>query len=203
MSVQDVTLNPKILQSATKVFLDKGFLNASVKDICQDAGVTTGALYKRYKGKAELFDAVVEPSLEKLSALGTNRLNKSIKLLANEELMKIWDNEEQNYITQTNFFYDIYEGMKLLLCCSEGTKHSNFLHEFVENCIEATYTFSKEVYKRGMSEKLIDRDALHVVLTAYWTSIFEPIVHGYSREKAIETSKILAKFFDWKNVLGY
>ena len=32
--------------------LAKGFADASVQEICKNAGVTTGALYTRYKGKA-------------------------------------------------------------------------------------------------------------------------------------------------------
>ncbi|MCT4542116.1 MAG: TetR/AcrR family transcriptional regulator [Vallitalea sp.] len=203
MSVQDVTLNPKILESATKEFLDKGFLNASVKEICEKAGVTTGALYKRYKGKAELFDAVVEPIYQKLDELGADKLTKSVDLMDDDDLTKMWDNPEQSYISQTNFFYDNYLGMKLLLSCSEGTKHSNFFDNFVKKNTEIVYEFSKEVFKRGLSDKLIDEDILHMLLSAYWSSLFEPIIHGYSKEKAISASKILANFFDWKNALGY
>ena len=41
----------RLLDSARKHFNEKGFLNAQLSDICRDAGVTTGAVYKRYKGK--------------------------------------------------------------------------------------------------------------------------------------------------------
>lgn len=203
MSVQDVTLNAKILESATKEFLEKGYLNTSLKDICKNAGVTTGALYKRYKGKAELFDDVVESTYNKLNESGIDKLKRSVELLDNKNLTKMWDNPEEIYISQTNFFYDNYIGMKLLLSSSEGTKHSKFLHNFVEKNTDITYEFSKEVYKRGISDNLIDRDVLHMLLSAYWITVFEPIVHGYSREKAISYSKTLANFFNWKNVLGY
>ena len=59
MAVADHSIDPRILESARTEFLASGFEKASLKTICEGAGVTTGALYKRYKGKEELFCAVV------------------------------------------------------------------------------------------------------------------------------------------------
>ena len=47
MSKPDRSIDPRILESAKEEFLDKGFLGASLNNICRKAGVTTGALYKR------------------------------------------------------------------------------------------------------------------------------------------------------------
>mgnify|MGYP000013623508 CR=1 FL=1 len=57
MSVADRSIDPRILDSARTEFLTSGFEKASLKTICEGAGVTTGALYKRYKGKEDLFCA--------------------------------------------------------------------------------------------------------------------------------------------------
>ena len=53
MSVPDKSIDPRLLNAAKKVFLKKGFEMASLAEICQTAGVTTGALYKRYRGKED------------------------------------------------------------------------------------------------------------------------------------------------------
>ena len=58
MAVADRSIDPRILDSARTEFLASGFEKASLKTICEGAGVTTGALYKRYKGKEDLFSAV-------------------------------------------------------------------------------------------------------------------------------------------------
>ena len=63
MAVADRSIDPRILESARTEFLASGFEKASLKTICEGAGVTTGALYKRYKGKEELFCAVVEQTV--------------------------------------------------------------------------------------------------------------------------------------------
>ena len=63
MAVADRSIDPRILDSARTEFLASGFEKASLKTICEGAGVTTGALYKRYKGKEDLFCAVVEQTV--------------------------------------------------------------------------------------------------------------------------------------------
>ena len=50
MPVRDTSIDPGLLESARKEFMDKGFLKVELKTICDNAGVTTGAVYKRYKG---------------------------------------------------------------------------------------------------------------------------------------------------------
>ena len=59
MAKPDTSIDPRIMDSAKEEFRTLGFERASLKSICQRAGVTTGALYKRYAGKEELFRAVV------------------------------------------------------------------------------------------------------------------------------------------------
>lgn len=45
----------KLLVSAKSEFMEKGYAKASLRKICADAGVTTGALYFFFKGKEDLF----------------------------------------------------------------------------------------------------------------------------------------------------
>ena len=59
MSVPDRSIDARLLSAALEEFLDKGYENASLKEICGKAGVTTGALYKRFDGKEDLFNALV------------------------------------------------------------------------------------------------------------------------------------------------
>lgn len=55
MARPDTSIDPRIMDSAREEFRTLDFEQASLKSICQRAGVTTGALYKRYAGKEELF----------------------------------------------------------------------------------------------------------------------------------------------------
>ncbi|MDO5718828.1 MAG: TetR/AcrR family transcriptional regulator, partial [Tissierellia bacterium] len=63
MRVQDESLNPKILKAAGEEFNKNGFKKATLRHIAKMAGVTTGAIYIRYKNKDELFYALCKSSI--------------------------------------------------------------------------------------------------------------------------------------------
>ena len=71
-AVQD-ELTERLLQAAAEVFAENGYEKAGVAEIARRAGVTTGAIYSRYSGKAELLiDAVDRHLLTQLNTLHSN-----------------------------------------------------------------------------------------------------------------------------------
>ena len=53
----------KLLASAEHEFMEKGYQGASLRNICKNAGVTTGALYFFFKDKDDIFASLVAPVL--------------------------------------------------------------------------------------------------------------------------------------------
>jgi TetR/AcrR family acrAB operon transcriptional repressor len=49
----------RILDTAEKVFIEKGVSRTSLDDLAEAAGVTRGAIYWHFKNKADLFDAMM------------------------------------------------------------------------------------------------------------------------------------------------
>ncbi len=49
-----------ILDAARKVFSEKGYLNAAVRDIALEASLSPGLIYHYYEGKDELYGAICE-----------------------------------------------------------------------------------------------------------------------------------------------
>ena len=80
MSVPDKSIDPKLLESAKKEFLANGFEKTSLKAICAGAGVTTGALYKRYESKEDLFSDVVAPVIRDLNGIFDKKSSIDVKL---------------------------------------------------------------------------------------------------------------------------
>ena len=65
----DKETKEKLIDSAKKEFLEKGYNKASLRKICADAGVTTGALYFFFKDKEDLFDSIVRKPYEELGIM--------------------------------------------------------------------------------------------------------------------------------------
>lgn len=57
-------VSEKIETCAKKEFLEKGYVDASLRNIAAKAGTTTGSIYSRYGGKEGLFSAIVEAVAE-------------------------------------------------------------------------------------------------------------------------------------------
>jgi len=203
VSNPDKSIDPRILDAAREEFLSKPYEQVSLREICAKAGVTTGAFYNRYKNKEELFDALVAPTLELVRSFSDRTESNSYERLDANELRRMWELTPETQARTVNMLYDNSEGFRLLLCHAEGTRYANFLHDFVTEATARSHLFIREVYRRGMTTFLIEEEELHMLLTAYWSTMFEPLIHGLSREQALRHSENVAKLFDWTAVLGF
>ena len=202
MSVPDRSIDPRIIESAKNEFLQQGFEEASLKDICENAGVTTGALYRRYKGKEDLFSAVIEETIADFDDYVNIKKNIDPKSLDDKQLVDMWNMNEEEMLWWFKFLYERHDGFVLLLKCSTGTKYSNFKHEWVELVTEQTYLFFEEAQKRKLTNSFISKDDLHILQSAYWETIYEPFIHGFSWEQIEAHCKRVCRFLNWKESLG-
>lgn len=74
-----------LLSAAVEVFAERGYEGAGVAEIARRAGLTTGAIYSRYTGKAELLlDAIEQHMPEEISHLlrGGSGNESTVELLS-------------------------------------------------------------------------------------------------------------------------
>ena len=60
MSTKSESTRTLIIQSACRLFLDKGYSATSMRDIVAASGVTMGGIYNHFSGKEEIFDLVFQ-----------------------------------------------------------------------------------------------------------------------------------------------
>ena len=140
MARPDTSIDPRIMDSAREEFRTLGFEKASLKSICQRAGVTTGALYKRYAGKEELFRAVVADTVADLDAVYEERTAVPASALSDEDLIRAWYMDEEYMLWWFRFLNERRDGFVLLLTGAEGTAYANFQHDWVEKMTEGTWS---------------------------------------------------------------
>ncbi|WMI79802.1 TetR/AcrR family transcriptional regulator [Anaerotignum sp. MB30-C6] len=203
MATADLSINPRILQSAKEEFLKLGFQDASLKAICEKADVTTGALYKRYKGKDDLFSALVEGCLNDLKAAVEEKKSVNIKALSDEALINTWYMDENYMLWWFDYLFQRHDEVILLLNCSEGSTYSNFQHDWVEVLNESTYWYYKEAYERNLTKQEISPKEMHILITAFWSTIFEPFIHNFSWVEIELHCKLVCRLFDWQKAIGF
>lgn len=58
------TRRDEILAVAARVFAEKGIMNATVRDIGQEAGILSGSLYHHFESKDQMIEEVLRPVVE-------------------------------------------------------------------------------------------------------------------------------------------
>lgn len=203
MSLADHSIDPRILESARAEFLSNGFEKASLKAICEKAGVTTGALYKRYRGKEDLFCAVVEKTVTDLYDVAHARGNRDPAAMSDEELVKAWDMDGSDMMWWFRYLFDRHDDFYLLLSCADGTRYANFPHDWVALLTKATSAYLAEAQRRGLCRSDVGPDELHILLSAFWTTIYEPFIHHFSWEQIEAHCRIVCDLFNWHGALHF
>ena len=202
MSKPDLSIDPRIMESAKKEFLARGFEKASLKSICTDAGVTTGALYKRYKGKEDLFCAVVADTVKALEDFIEMRSSAKACDLTDDILINAWEMNE-SMLSWFHFLYKYHDGFVLLISCAGGTRYANFQHDFVEIMTTKTYEYFLEAKNRGLTHVDISIEEMHILLSAFWTTVYEPFIHCYTWEQIETHCQLICNLFNWNKVFGF
>lgn len=184
----------RIGDAAKREFLDKGYVEASLRTIAAEADTSTNSIYVRFGDKEGLFSAIVEPVLNEMTERFI-RIQERFHLMTPEEqaerMPKYADGGTSELI---DYMYEHLEEFRLLLDASYGTRFHNFVDELVRIEVEYTYKFMETV---GYSDKFGDavtQKLLHIVTTSRFESIFEIIRHGMSREEATEYIELLSRY---------
>jgi len=195
----------KILEIGKKEFLDKGFKEASLNEIVEKAGFTKGAFYGYYPTKESLFDSLVFEVI--------NEFNEKFKKAKDDHFNLILQNKASRNINLStdylkyfvNYVYDHFDVFKLILCCSNGTKYNNYIHDLVVQDIIWTEEFFKILKAKNKIRGNISKELHHMIISAYFTAAFETVVHDMKREEAIKYIEELATFFNagWKSLITF
>ena len=143
----------KLLKCAMKEFSEKGYMKASLRNICKEAGVTTGALYFFFKDKEDLFGNLVDGplmNLEKIidnhfyeEAAATKEVTKKAdgKSISVADLAAAQGFEDDMVIARMVIKYLFKEkaAFDLLLTKSQGSIYENLVDRIIDK-VEVHYT---------------------------------------------------------------
>ncbi len=203
MSVPDRSIDPRLLSAAKEEFLKKGYEAASLAAICKGAGVTTGALYKRYAGKEDLFSALVSGTVQDLEEYVSSIEKLDLKCFTDRELY-----DSCSFLPETNkqllrFLYERREGFTLLIRCSAGTRYQNFHQAWTQKMNAIDYKYYQEARRRGLTEEDIAPEELHVLTYAVWALFYEPFYLDFTWQQFEKHALTMHRLIDWHAALGF
>lgn len=194
MAKQTPGVYERILECAKKEFLEKGYIDASLRTIASGAGTSTNSIYVRFQDKEGLFAAIVEPVLEKF-------MSRFIEI---QETFHAFDSDTQRsqagqysageMLKMVDYLYDHFDEFLLLLDGSYGTRFQNFVDRLVSLEEEYTWKWMEATGFRLEPEDDMTREFYHIMVTSYFEGIFEVIRHKMCREDAKKYISMMGKY---------
>ncbi len=193
----------KVKRAIREEFLEKGYDDASIRSIGARAGMTSAGLYRHYPDKEAMYSAMVEPLIESIKAWTKRHTEKKFDMVdggaENEDLFG------ENFIDLIKeVILPRRDEFKLLMTRSSGTKYENFINDYVEENQKKFMEAIRHLKKRGYKTLDVSEEELHMLLSAYLTACFEPIIHDYDDKKIIKYLDTVQQFFmpGWLKIMG-
>ena len=192
----------RVLAAAREEFSAYGFEKASMRRIASRCSMTAAGLYRHCKDKEDLFDQLVAPSLGRLRAWQEAHIEGYAASMQGEGPLA-W--RDSNIDMMREVVYPAMEDFHLLLTCSQGTRYESFLHDLTRESQEKMLGYLPLIRERNPAARDIAPEELHLLLSAYNTALFEPVIHGYPLEEALRCLDVVETFFlpGWKSLLGF
>ena len=205
METDNSTTYNSILSEAKAEFLEKGYEKASLRKIVRDAGLTTGAFYGYFKNKEQLFETLVGDEYNEMISIYKEALESFFKFSPEDQMQNMISVTYECMVKLKNYMYDNYDSVKLILCCSQGTKYDDLVHRMANMDKEATHDFAKSVKSVSNDIKLVNPILEHILTSGMFAGFFELIVHDVPREDADEYIIQLLDFYaaGWGKIMGF
>ena len=165
-----------IHRAAKAEFLEKGYKDASLRNIVKSVGMTTGAFYGYYKSKEELFEAIVGEHYEYIR-------NRFIK--AQQEFAELPAAQQPEVMSDIS-----------------GLCMYDMLHYAYE--VDGTHAYQDVLRQLGRPSPHIDPSLEHILITGMFHTFFELIIHEMPLKDAENYVREMRAFYTagWMKIMG-
>lgn len=188
-------LRSDILEISKKEFLKQGYSKTTVRNIATAVGCTTGAIYRYYKDKAAIFDALVKDAADTLLI---QYEEKSLNISSGSEevnLMDVPDMSANEFDWIVDYIYDHYDVFRLISTASEGTDYEHYIEALIRIEEESTNRFVAVLKESNMLKTHIDPIMAHILANTLFSGIFETVRHDLPRHVAMAHMRTLQQFY--------
>ncbi len=175
-------LDLKIIDVAKKEFNEKTFKYATLRNIAKNADVTTGAIYRRYKNKDELFYLLCKDTI---AAMDEFLSYKSWIKSSDSNFLQDLSYIKRSFEYNAQIVFDNIDGLELLFFKSQGSIYENYKDVLVEKYLETTSNWLPFVKgENDSSDKT--KTILFRSLASLYISYIEQLILNKDNRKVID-----------------
>ena len=181
----ELNTRAKILRAAKQEFFTNGFADTNVRAIAEKAGVTTGALYNLFDNKDGIFEALVSGVFDEFLDIVTHHdiFDAENFGMKTSDLSAITELSQHRFLKMVDFFYDNWDAMKLIVCCSKGSSYERIFDKATDLIDRKTLQWLKQDGVK-MSRRI--RFFIHVMVTSHFENLKEIFYHNLKKSEAVE-----------------
>ena len=189
----DKETREKLIESAKAEFMEKGYNKASLRTICANAGVTTGALYFFFEDKADLFRAIAGKPVDELFSIMQSHFDEDDEIIMNPDYDA--DEDDHSEIAQVliHHIYSNYDAAILLLTKSQGSEYENLVDRIVEMTESKSVETMEKISLKNGKKKKVNKYMLHLVIHLMVDSFVHLVTHEPDEKKALANIKKVFK----------
>ncbi len=197
-------VHERVLECAKAEFIEKGYTDASLRNIALNANTSTTSIYTRFSDKEQLFNAVVEPAVNVLESWFKEQQEGFHQLPADTQTCQSFDYSSSLVDTFVDYLYEYFDLFKLLITGSSGTKYAEFINDIVKVDVDYTMKFMHTTGKDAVSSGKVTTKLIHILSSAYYSGLFEIVIHDMEKEEAYAYAHRLRRFFvcGWKDIFA-
>lgn len=194
----------KLLECAKEEFLANGYENASLRVIAEKAGSSKGAIYIRYPDKESMYRAIVQPTADGFCELLDLVLNQFNAMPGEEQTQKMLHCSDDGFPKVVDYIYTHFEEFKLLLTSGENNAYQEFLHRIVDLDTACTARYIECSGNDAIRSGRLTPSLNHLLSSAFYSGIFEVVVHDMPKEQAMEHIQKMRRFYTagWQTIFS-
>ena len=182
----------RLIECAKREFLAKGFAKASLRNICAEAGLTTGAVYFLFKDKNGLLGAIVDEPLQKIQELMLYHF--SAEQQEDFSTYQQRDGDHDQFAQELiGIMYDNYDAMRILLDRSQGSAYESIVDRFIDTT-DSYYIELAQHYADSVPGKRVNQYMLHWFSHVQIEAFVHLLTHESDRHKALKSIRTVIDF---------
>ncbi|MDO5574748.1 MAG: TetR/AcrR family transcriptional regulator [bacterium] len=206
---EDKDTRVRLLESAKQEFLEKGYAKASLRTICKNAGVTTGALYFFFQDKNHLFAEIVDEPLRELREILMAHMAEDEKIMTSDNWLHLHSDlheqvDEGLELAVVHHLYAHYDIFILLLTGAQGSSYETCADDMVA-MLEKSYQNIISMMIQKNPKLQTNEYMLHWLAHMNIDAFVHLLTHERDEQKALEHAKKVLHYIisGWMELIVY
>ena len=184
--IHDSETKKHLMECAKAEFMEKGFAGASLRSICQKAGVTTGALYFFFQDKDDLFCELIGDFSDRLNLIIKEHYREEVEEMESGRAMQ--HDEDSDFEAMALIVRELYkyrDEVLLVLTKSQGSTMEHMTDRLVDQMDEHN-AFICEAMCRAYAVPMVDKKVVHWMSHSQIDMFIFMVTHIDNEKEAME-----------------